>query len=571
MKQLLLKALLVLIGGVFMSTAAWADGEIAFTNGNRIGAADNSTEWYGQASEIIAVGPHQRLTLKFKTYTATDEELTAAGVTDPWNDQLTHALNIWDGQEQNLYMKGCGWGWKAHKDGGINDPADYNVNTEGVFNQKTYGWAADYRTMIGTGADVVMYIERNGSELSISQTFTTSGGDKYNHYFSGTFGLANSDVWLQMTVERAHIDITADKELTDISVSGKLIGLMNNTTAFWSAWSDYFTLEPNQSLTLRYKCHSNRINNYNGGVPYVTTDADREATGYTEYFGLRPDNWVNVAGVHATSTNYDAISWNWATFREKVDGSTVTLTITRSGANVAIREEFAPADGSTTLWEEYNQDCGDGTQNIRVFLTVEGAHIDLLSTNTESYQTINAYGWSTYSSDKALDFSTPIDGLTVYSVTGHSESALTLNEITTAVPANTGLLLKGTAGTCYTIPVAASGTAPAGNLLKAGTGASVAPESGKTKYALSVNGGVACFKKIAAAREIPVGKAYLEFNETIEAREFFALDESEVTGIGEVRTKISDNKGDFYNLNGQKVLNPSKGLYIVNGKKVLVP
>ena len=138
---------------------AWADN-VSFSKGNTIGATDNSTTWYGQASEIIAVGPHQRLTLKFKTYTATDDQLTAAGVSYVWNDQMTHALNIWDGQQQNFYMKGNGWGWKAHS-GETNDPADYDVNTNGVYNGKTYGWAADYRTMIGTGADVVMYIERN--------------------------------------------------------------------------------------------------------------------------------------------------------------------------------------------------------------------------------------------------------------------------------------------------------------------------------------------------------------------------------------------------------------------------
>ena len=42
-----------------MSTAAWADGEIPLVAGNTIGAADNSTAWYGQASEVVAIGPHQ--------------------------------------------------------------------------------------------------------------------------------------------------------------------------------------------------------------------------------------------------------------------------------------------------------------------------------------------------------------------------------------------------------------------------------------------------------------------------------------------------------------------------------
>ena len=541
-----------------MSTAAWADGEIPFVAGNTIGAADNSTAWYGQASEVVAIGPHQRLTLKFKTYTNDDAE--------GWNDQMTHALNIWDGQQQNLFMKGCGWGWKAHS-GSVNDPEDYDVNTSGVFNQKTYGWGDDYRTMIGTGVDVVMYVERNGSELSISQTFTTSGGDKYYHYFSGIFGLANGNVWLQMTVERAHVDITADKELTNTSISGKLIGLMNNTTAFWSAWSDYFTLEPNQSLTLRYKCYSNRINNYNGGVPYVTTDADRGATGYTEYFGLRPDNWVNVADVNATSTNYDAISWNWATFREKVDGSTVTVTITRSGANVTVREEFAPADASTTLYEEYTQACGDGTQNIRVFLTVEGGHLDLLPVT----KTMTDAGWATYCSPYALDFTNDIANLTdVYIITGGDGSHVKTTSVKGGtVPANTGLLLKGTAGDINIPIVGTSTTDVSGNKL-----------IGKTEsYNLAANGGYVLmaspsvgFYKNTNAFTVGANTAYLPANfDGAGARSFFSLDD-ETTGINMVNGEGLKVNGSevYYDLQGRRVLYPTKGLYIVNGKKVII-
>ena len=549
-----------------MSSAAWADGEIAFTAGNTIGATDNSTAWYGQASEVVAIGPHQRLTLKFTTHTATDEQLGETA----WNDQMTHALNIWDGQQQNLFMKGCGWGWKAHS-GSVNDPVDYDVNTSGVFNKKTYGWGDDYRTIIGTGVDVVMYVERNGSELSISQTFTTSGGDKYNHYFSGTFGLEDGNVWLQMTVERAHVDITADKELTNTSISGKLIGLMNNTTAFWTAWSDYFTLEPNQSLTLRYKCYSNRINNYNGGVPYVTTDADRGATGYTEYFGLRPDNWVNVAGVNATSTNYDAISWNWATFREKVDGSTVTVTITRSGANVAIREEFAPADASTTLWEEYNQDCGDGTQNIRVFLTVEGGHLDLLPVT----KTMTAAGWATYCSPYALDFTNDIANLTdVYIVTGGEDSHVTTTSVKGGtVPANTGLLLKGTAGDINIPIVGSSTTSVSGNKL---IGVLVdTPIAQNTGYVLmnDATDGIGFYKNGNATNfTVGANTAYLPADFAgAGARSFFSLDD-ETTGINMVNGEGLKVNGSevYYDLQGRRVLYPTKGLYIVNGKKVII-
>jgi hypothetical protein len=43
----------------------------------------------------------------------------------------------------------------------------------------------------------------------------------------------------------------------------------------------------------------------------------------------------------------------------------------------------------------------------------------------------------------------------------------------------------------------------------------------------------------------------------------------EVTGIDDVRSKMSDGRGGFYNINGQKVSNSNKGIMIVNGKKYL--
>ena len=45
---------------------------------------------------------------------------------------------------------------------------------------------------------------------------------------------------------------------------------------------------------------------------------------------------------------------------------------------------------------------------------------------------------------------------------------------------------------------------------------------------------------------------------------------NETTGINDVRSKMADVRGEVYNLNGQRVTQPSKGLYIVNGKKVVI-
>ena len=51
----------------------------------------------------------------------------------------------------------------------------------------------------------------------------------------------------------------------------------------------------------------------------------------------------------------------------------------------------------------------------------------------------------------------------------------------------------------------------------------------------------------------------------------FHFDDDTTTGIEDI-TIDSENKGNdtFYNLNGQRVSNPQRGIYIHNGKKVII-
>lgn len=46
--------------------------------------------------------------------------------------------------------------------------------------------------------------------------------------------------------------------------------------------------------------------------------------------------------------------------------------------------------------------------------------------------------------------------------------------------------------------------------------------------------------------------------------------EKTLSGIGDVRSKKSDVRSGYYNLNGQKVSRPGKGLYIIGGRKVVI-
>ena len=46
--------------------------------------------------------------------------------------------------------------------------------------------------------------------------------------------------------------------------------------------------------------------------------------------------------------------------------------------------------------------------------------------------------------------------------------------------------------------------------------------------------------------------------------------EDETTGMRNLTPTLSEGEGAVYNLNGQKVQNAQKGLYIVNGRKVVI-
>lgn len=63
-------------------------------------------------------------------------------------------------------------------------------------------------------------------------------------------------------------------------------------------------------------------------------------------------------------------------------------------------------------------------------------------------------------------------------------------------------------------------------------------------------------------------KAYLAVQKTDGARSGFAFDD-EATGISNVNVNLNDNE-DCYDLQGRKVSKPGKGLYIVNGRKVVI-
>ena len=74
-----------------------------------------------------------------------------------------------------------------------------------------------------------------------------------------------------------------------------------------------------------------------------------------------------------------------------------------------------------------------------------------------------------------------------------------------------------------------------------------------------------------ASNTIKAFRGWFTYTGATPARQLtFSIDsDSETTGISEIENSKSKIE-NYYNLNGQRVEQPTKGLYIVNGKKVIV-
>ena len=445
-----------------------------------------------------------------------------------------------------------------------------NTNTKGTMSQS--GWQAFVKD-----ATTVMAIQRYGTQVFIKTT-VTKGDDSYTHYFVTEIG-TTKDVKAFLCADAATITIS-DFAITDtenVDPETATIGADGNDGAFGA--SPVTTLEPESVLTMHFTNHSAKADSYdNYGIELVYNNGSNN---YADIV-LGGGRWGTLLDDPVTKEEEPLNPFSNEDFLNKMDGADVTLTIARSGRVVTITAVHVPADNSTPFTLKYTLEPNAttfpdfATGNISVNLTTDHSHITykfIAKINT----TISEYGWSTFCSSYPLDL-TNVDGLTAYAVTGHDGANINKVEVASAVPAGTPLLLQGDANTTYFIPVAASGTAPAVNLLKAGTGASVAPESGKTKYALIVEAGAAHFKKIEAARAIPVGKAYLVFDEVIAARELgFDGEATGIKGLTPNPSPIGEGSDRVYDLNGRCIgqwsmvngqLKP--GLYIVNGKKVVI-
>lgn len=184
---------------------------------------------------------------------------------------------------------------------------------------------------------------------------------------------------------------------------------------------------------------------------------------------------------------------------------------------------------------------------------------ELEASELEVEVTLGENGYSTF----ATDYKYTVEGAEVYKAAYNGSDAVTLTEVVDAVvPANAGIILKGTAGEIVTLTASGSAaTELAGNGL-VGVVAPLAATEGM--YVLSTNAGVTEFNPCQAGVMIPAHKAYISIPSNAPAiRIIFA--ENGATGINELE---GAEKAVKFIENGKLYIQKDGVVYDATGAKV---
>lgn len=218
----------------------------------------------------------------------------------------------------------------------------------------------------------------------------------------------------------------------------------------------------------------------------------------------------------------------------------------------------------------YDSGTWTGSED-EVTLTYGGSNTTGISTLTVFYTdqeiavTMGEDGYMTYcNKDVALSFG----DLEAFIVPAVGADNVTLSSITQA-PSNTPVVLRGAAGS-HNLTVLESAEAIETNKLRV-SGGSITTTEKDTRYALAKKNGVVGFYKVSAGTMVPEGKCYISVSNTAQAesaRDFLSFIEENATRVNAVEN--GQSTGVVFDLQGRQVKQPTKGLYIKNGKKVII-
>lgn len=590
MKQNLLKTMLVMAGIVAGSMGAWADTVVlnptqtTVIHGNdkndntlesKVYYDVNATTWSCSYAKISGGA----FTNAVKKYGGTPVVLTKFDASSNLKGKnLKSATLTFTSQckekNSNVQVAEVGTGWEA------TTATWATVNTKEILHPVCLN---------GAGVNVTTTAKK--VTLDVTTALLDNSDNAIGFAFYTATGREQAISGITLTVE------TAEEKLKIISYDVNLVDENNKVlkkvfsndklvaeTKVDYAYPKYLTDE-NGKVT--YVCDANTFSGSVSPVESGTTEIKYSAYKGTAYF-VEAENAINKAKVESANYSSGAAMRG---FNTNMDLFTVPetavyrLSYAVCSNNTGAGRQFVVSAGDkeivnkVVLWS-VNDVIKKGTMTEAAMTFNEGTVIKakgsdtniildyiLLEKVTSEDVAVSSVKFATYV--PVINVVAPADVKVYTAKVNEAKSAVVLTEVPAgSVIAKGTPVLVGAEEGSYTFAASANEAAPVeNNDLKAA--AADTKGDGSTIYALVEQDGKAVFAPLKEGVAVSLGHAYLELPAASATRFYSIQFGGETTGINEVNAAAKAD-GAYYTLQGVKTSKAAKGIYIHNGKKVVI-
>lgn len=592
MKQNLLKTMLVMAGIVAGSMGAWADTVVlnptqtTVIHGNDVNDNTleskvyydiNATTWSCSMAKISggaftnavkAWGGTPVVLTKFDASSSLKgKNLKSATLT--FTSQCTVV-----GQKSNVQVAEVGTGWDA------TTATWATVNTKDILHPVCLN-----------GAGVNVNTTAKELTLDVTAALLDNSDNTIGFAFYTATGREQAISGITLTVE------SSDEAIKPISYAVNLVdennkvlkSIFSNEELIPGTKVDYvypkYLTDDNGKVA--YVCDANTFSGSVSPMEAGTTDVKYSAYKGTAYF-VEAENVINKAKME--SANYSSgaamrgFNTNWDLFTIPETG-VYRLSYAVCSYNTKIERQFVVSAGDKEIvnkgvqWS-FNDVIKKGTMTEAAMTFNEGTVIKakgsdtniildyiLLEKVTSEDVAVSAVKFATYV--PVINVVAPANVKVYTAKVNEAKSAVVLTEVPagSVIAKGTPVLVGAEAGS-YTFEASADEAATvADNDLKAATADTKG--NGSTIYALVEQDGKAVFAPLKEGVAVSLGHAYLELPAASATRFYSIQFGGETTGINEVNAAAKAD-GAYYTLQGVKTSKAAKGIYIHNGKKVVI-
>ena len=482
--------------------------------------------------------------------------------------------------------------------------------------------SSDWRTYTSVNTNIdktsMAYFKYNASGTAKSQTslsFEKSsvevGKSSSAQTVTNTVTLTDAD---GETIEDASITYSSSSETVTVSDDGTVTipadseyGTSATITATYSGDDSYYSSTATYTVTVVYE----------PGDGVVADELTYEQTGvtsstYTDFTYTSSATGITYAGSVAGSNNTIQLNnsgsdkglYSTSLYGKLVAVTAVFNSNTTSSRQLSVYGKSTPYSDASELYDSDSDTQGtqigslSNTAGTTTYAVLEvsdkynyvgirsysGAiYLDKVTFYWEKTDdvaaTIATSGVSTFSATTNM---TIPDDVTAYQAAYSSGTTVTLTKLEgTVIPANTGVVVKGTASSNITFEATSDENSTDdftnnGLIASSADGCPSSFTDNSEYYALT---GGYWYLIDPSVTEVPANKAILYIKGGVTSGApldiVFADDTdmdagSETTGITNATATSAQADGVYYNLQGMRVSNPASGLYIVGGKKVVV-